>query len=822
MGGTIGLNIKRKEAWAKVTGQAKYTDDFPTVGHYTARLLTSPYAHARIISIDKTDALSIKGVKAIITGEDYPNFCGPLLLDRPAIANQIARYAGEPVAMAIAVDEATAALAAAAVKVEYEVLPAVFTPQEALKPAAPLVHENIGKYGHTAEDINPRPNSNISSYFPVRKGNMTEGWSNSQVTIEQEFFLPPSDHLAMEVRAARAEISKDGMVTITTSSQAPFEVRKQIAECFQVPAGNIRVLVPFVGGGFGGKAPVMQELLAYIASREVAGKPVRLVMDRKEDLTAAPSRAGLSARIKLGATKEGLLQAAELTFWLDNGAYTDIGPYMVKAIAADCTGPYRVDNLHCDAYGVYTNHTYATSCRSFSHESLTFCIERAMDLLAEKLAMDPLKLRMVNAITAGQYTPTQVLGTFSNLGNLPACISRLQEMTDWQEGPPVQITADTVRAKGMACFWKAATPPTNAPSGALITFNPDGSLNLNTGVVEMGSASQSHLAQMLADKLGISDDQVHVVLEVDTRLNPVHYKTVASITSYIAGRAVMRAAEDILAQLRKMGAEALSCFPEDIEIKQSRVYARQNPGIYIEFKDIVMGYKDVFGNSIGEPVVGRGTSMFKGLSNLNPKTGKGQSGPAWTVGAQAVEVEMDLRDYTYRIIRAYSVMDVGNLINPEGMSGSVRGGMSMGISMASRENFSYAKNGRGEMTTPSLRSYKALHIGEEPIYELDFVETPQLDAPYGMRSMSEHGIIGMPAALANALSKACGVAFNQLPLKPEDLWRTATGAGAVAEPMRAPGAAAAVAAAGDAAVGAEASAAAFGEGAGFAEGGGIQ
>ncbi len=817
MGGTIGLNVKRKEAWAKVTGQAKYTDDFPTVGHYTARLLVSPYAHAKIISIDKTKALSIKGVKAVITGEDYPNLSGTLLVDRPILANKIVRYAGEPVALAVAVDEAAAALAAAAVEVKYEVLPAVFTPQEALNSTAPLVHEELGAYVHMVEDINPKPRSNISCHFPVRKGNMAEGWRNSRVTIEQEFFLPPSDHLAMEIRTARAEISKGGMVTITTSSQAPFEVKKQIADCFQIPAGNIRVHVPFVGGGFGGKAPVMQELLAYIASREVDGNPVRLVMDRKQDMTAAPSRAGLSARIKLGATKEGLLQAAEFTFWLDNGAYTDIGPYMVKAIASDCTGPYRVDNLHCDAYGVYTNHTYATSCRSFAHESLTFCIERAMELLAEKLAMDPLQLRLVNAITPGQYTPTQVQGSFSNLGNLPACISRLQELTNWQESQPMQITADTVRAKGMACFWKAATPPTNAPSGAVVTFNSDGSLNLNTGVVEMGSASQSHLAQMLADKLGVSDDQVHVVMEVDTQLNPVHYKTVASITSYIAGRAVMRAAEDILEQLRKIGSEALGCFPEDVEVKQSRVFARQNPDIYIDFQDIVMGYKDIFGNSIGEPVLGRGTSMFKGLSNLDPKTGKGRTGPAWTVGAQAVEVEMDLKDYTYHIIGAYSVMDVGNLINPESMAGSVRGGMAMGLSMASRESFSYAKQGRGEMTTPSLRSYKAIHVGEEPVYQLDFVETPQLDAPYGMRSMSEHGIIGIPAALANALSKACGVAFNHLPLKPEDLWRTATAAGAGAK-AGGSGAEAAPAPA------AAASSAAFaaGPGAGFGEGGGIQ
>ncbi|HWS42801.1 MAG TPA: xanthine dehydrogenase family protein molybdopterin-binding subunit [Pseudoflavonifractor sp.] len=764
----VGKSIPRKEAWDKVTGRARYADDFPTTGVLSARLLTSTCAHGKIRRMDPSRALAVSGVKSIVTGAQCPELFGPLMLDRPALARDVVRYAGEPVALVVAQDEPTAEAAARLIEVEYDPLPSVLTPSQALADGAILVHDRPGGYKKVIRDIYPQAGTNIASRYPIRKGNAREALEKCDVIVQQRFSLPPSDHLAMEVRSARAEISADGEVSIATASQAPYTVRKQLAEAFLIPPGKIRVRVPFVGGGFGGKAPVFLEILAFLASRSVGGRPVRLTIPREQDMASAPCRLGLEADLKLGATKDGTLQAAEMTYWLDCGAYTDISPYMAKAIAVDCTGPYHIEHLSCDSLCVYTNRTYATSYRSFAHESCSFCVERAMDILARRCGVDPLELRLKNAIYPGSLTPTQVMCNESLTGNLTACLNRIKPLAEWDGGQALPIKEGTVRAKGVACFWKTENPPTDAVSGALITFNPDGSVNLNTGVVEMGSGGQTHLAQFLAERLRIAPAQVHVVMPVDTRTAPEHWKTVASFTEYMAGHAVLRAVDDLLLQLRRNGAEAFGCTPEEIEITDGRVCSKRDPNRFIPFQDIAQGYQSPEGASLGEPALGRGGFMLKGLSMLDPQTGRGQTAPAWTLGAQAVEVEADLRTCSYRILAASTVMDVGKVINPELMRAMVAGGMAMGLSLASREAFSY--DNAGIPGAPNLRTYKLMHIGQEPDYRVDFVETPEEGSPYGMRRYAEHGTIAMPAALANALSTAFGTELLFLPLTPERIW----------------------------------------------------
>ncbi|NLG37224.1 MAG: xanthine dehydrogenase family protein molybdopterin-binding subunit [Clostridiales bacterium] len=770
MNTAVGKSVRRKEAWDKVTGRAKYTDDFPIAGVLSARLLTSAHAHARIRGIDISGALALEGVKAVLTGADCPELFGPLTRDRPALARDVARYAGEPVALAVAQDDYTAERAVRLIRVEYEPLPISLTPSQSLARGAPLIHAQVNGYRKNAPDIHPEPGTNIAGRYRIRKGDSGNALRRCNTVVRQRFFLPPSDHMAMEVRTARAEISSGGDVIITTSSQSPYSVRNELSEAFLIPAGKIQVRVPFVGGGFGGKASVMPEILAFLASRRVGGKPVRLTMPREQDMAAAPGRIGLEADITLGASKDGLIHAAELTYWLDCGAYTDISPYMTKAIAVDCTGPYHVENLSCDALCVYTNHTYATSYRSFAHESYTYCIERTLDMLADRCALDPLELRIRNAIRPGSLTPTQVECTAALTGNLTECLNRVRQLSQWNGGIATPIKKDTVRAMGVSCFWKTENPPTDAISGALVTCNPDGSVNLHTGVVEMGDAGQTHLAQMFAEKLKIDTDKVHVVMPVDTRTAPEHWKTVASLTEYMAGHAVVRAADDMLCQLRAIGSQALGCPAEEIEVAHGRLYSIKNPERFIALKDIVRGYKSATGESIGEPVLGRGGYMLKGLVMLDPETGEGRTGPQWTLGAQVVEVEADRKTCTYRILSASTVIDIGALLNPESMRSMLAGGMAMGISMASREAFSYDAGGIPRL--PNLRTYKIMHIGQEPDYRVDFVETPDCASPYGVRSYAEHGIIGMPAALGNALSSAFGRQLNTLPLTPETIWRT--------------------------------------------------
>ena len=763
----------RKEAWDKVTGTAKYTDDYIIPGILHAKLVTSSCPHGRIESVDISEASKIPGVKAVLTGESCAVLCGSLLEDRPPLAVEKVRYFGEPVAMVVGETEREAMEAVNKITVKYKPLTVVNLPSEAVAEKAPLIHENLVKYKKAVDDIYPETNTNIANRIKIRKGDMVKGWSECDAVIEASFQLPKSDHIAMETRSARAEIHPDGQVIITTSSQSPFSVKKELSQYFQIEEGKITVKTPFVGGGFGGKAPVMLEILAYLASKSVGGKPVRIANTREEDIVSSPCRMGLEARIKLGATRDGFLKAAEMTYLVDTGAYTDIGPLLAKAVAVDCTGPYNIENVWCDSLCVYTNHPYSTSFRGFGHACYTFCMERALDKLSCALGMDSFDLRIKNAIAPGNTTPTQVKATSSNTGNLSACLEQLKSSINWREGARIDLGNGIIRAKGISSFWKTSDSPTDAVSGVLLTFNSDGSINLNSGVVEYGPGMKTPLAQILAERMKMDINRVHVKFEVDTQVCPEHWKTVASMTTFMAGRATFRAAEDLIGQLKRTASIALKCPPEDLEIANERVYFRPDPSFFVEFKDLVRGYKYPGGESVEGQILGRGSYIMNNLTALNRETGAGKAGPAWAVGAQAVEVELDLKDFTYRLINAATVIDAGKVLNPKTARGLVTGGMCMGLGLGSREAFDYSD--AGKVLNTSLRTYKVIHIGEEPRYTVDFIETPQIDAPYGARGIAEHGIIGIPAALANALSTAAQTELDQLPVTPETIWRTKTG-----------------------------------------------
>ena len=769
----IGKSIQRKEAWDKVTGVAKYTDDYIVPGILHAKLVTSPYAHAKIKSIDTSEAVIASGVHAVITGSSFPVLCGVIIEDRPPIAIDKVRYFGEPVALVVANSEREAMHAVKLVKVEYEPLPVVNSISDALKNGATVIHENLGQYKHVVEDVSPEPNTNIAERIKIRKGDMAKGWSDSEVVVEAEFALPKSDHIAMETRNVRAEIHADDQVIISSSTQAPFTVRNMISQYFGLELGKITVKTPLVGGGFGGKAPVQLEILAYMASKAVGGKIVKIANSREEDIVTSPCRLGLEAKIKLGASKDGLLKAVEMVYLVDTGAYAEIGPRLTKSIAISCTGPYNIENVWCDSLCVYTNHPYSTSFRGFGHASLTFCIERMMDKLASVLGINPLELRIKNAITPDKTTPTQVVTTLSNIGNLTACLEKLKESINWDEGIKIDLGNNKIRAKGMSCFWKTSDSPTDAVSGIFLSFNTDGSINLNSGVVEIGPGMKTTLAQILAEKMKMDINRIHVKLEVDTQVSPEHWKTVASMTTYMAGRAVLRAAEDLIKQLRSLAAVAMRCPPEDLIVENEKVYLKQDPNIFTSFKDLVHGYKYPNGNAVEGQILGRGSFIMSHISDLDKNTGKGKPGPAWAVGAQAVEVEFDTKEYTYRLIKAATVIDAGKVLNPKTARGLITGGMCMGLGLGSREAFYF--DAKGKVLNTSLRTYKVMHIGEEPEYIVDFIETPQIDAPFGARGIAEHGIIGISAALANALSSAAQIDLNQLPLTPEYIWKTKTG-----------------------------------------------
>lgn len=768
----IGKSIQRKDAIEKVHGTAKYTADYLPTNTLHVKLVTSQHAHARIIKIDSSEAEKVDGVQAIILGEPFP-LTGDEVQDRPILAFGKVRYHGEPVAAVVAKEISQAKRAASLIKVTYETLPVIHSPEEAIQPNAPILHEKLERYKKTAF-VYPEPDTNIANRVKIRKGMLKQGWAESDVIVEEKFSIPPSDHLAIETRAVIVEIKRDGFVHITSSTQAPYRIKEKMSEYFNIEPGKILVTAPFVGGGFGGKVAIHLELIAYIASRAVDGKPVKLHYTREEDMMTAPGRIGLEAKVKLGADKNGTLTAAEILYLFDTGAYSDKGTMLVKAAAATCTGPYHIHHIACDSLAVYTNHPYATAYRGFSHSEILFAFERTMDILAKKLNIDSLTFREQNIILPGHTTPTQVPLNDSSVGNLPKCIKKLKEQMDWHKGSLTQIAPHLFRAKGISCSWKTSTIGPNASSGVSLLFNPDGSINILSGIVEIGMGAKTMLAVLLSEKMKMDINKIYVQMAVHTQSTPEHYKTAASRGTLMAGRALLKAADDAIHQLKNIAAQVLICSPDDLEIENEKIYLRDEPATSIQIKDVCYGYEYPNGYTIGGQIIGRGTYSLRQLTNLDQHTGIGKTGPEYTVGAQGVEVEFNTKDFTYKIVNAYSVIDAGKILNMKTALGQVTGGMAMGLNHASGETLLF--NQKGLIQNPRIRTYGSFRYGNHPNYKVDFLETPHIDGPFGARGIGESGLIGMPAALANSLSLASGVKLNKLPITPEMIWREKGGA----------------------------------------------
>ncbi len=766
----IGQSVIRKDAWNKVTGKAKYTGDLQVGNTLYVQKLISPYAHALIVDIDTSKAMLVRGVHNIVIGGNLP-LTGEEIRDRYPIAFNKVRYHGEVVALVIADTQKIAQAAADLIKVVYKPLPVVNSPSQALEKDAPILHEQLGEY-KKIPDVTPVPGTNIANHSKIRKGNKERGWKESEVSIEQAFSFNTSDHAAMETRCSLAEITGEGEVIINSSSQAPFMIKRLISEYFHVEIGKVIVHTPLVGGAYGGKASIQLELLAYIASKAVGGRKVKVINSREEDMLTSPGHIGLEAKVKLGATHKGVLKVAEITYLWDGGAYSDKATDLSRAGAVDCTGPYNIENIFCDSLCMYTNHPYAAPFRGFAHSEVLFAFERTMDALALKLGIDRLELRQINAIKPGDTTPTQVKLNKSTVGNLPGCIEELKKIMNWEEGSYRQISETQIIAKGICCIWKNSTIDPNASSGAILTFNPDGSVNVNSGVVEIGTGTKTILAQMVSDQLKIDIDRVYVQMDVLTSSTPEHWKTVASRGTLMAGRAVSMACQDAVNQLKTIASIVLKAPVEDIEIGNETVYWKEEPANTLSYKEIAYGYSYPNGSAIGGQIIGRGHYIIPGITTLDKETGAGKPGPEWTVGAQGIEIEYNPINHRYKLLKAISVIDAGKVLNQKMAEGQVMGAMSMGLAFAGRETFYFDKYGR--VQNPQLRTYRPLRYGENPQYICRFLETPHAEASYGARGLGEHGLLGMPAALGNCLSLASSTPLNELPLLPELIWRRVT------------------------------------------------
>lgn len=760
----VGQSFPRVESNAKVTGAAQYVDDMqfgPNLLYGQLKRSTVP--HGLIKRIDVSKAKSLPGVRVVVTGQDYPGLTGLYLSDRPTFAVDRVRFVGEPVAGVAADTPELAEQACELIDIEYEPLPGVFDPEFGAGPDSPRLHPDLMDYAG-APFIFRQPGTNISNWFKVRKGDMDSGWAEAAHIYEHTYRVPHVQHVPLETHAAVAQVDGNGKITLWSASQSPFAQRNLIAKSLGISHSKLRVITPYIGGGFGAKAGVSMEGACVVMALNAKGRPVKLVMSRAEEFYTTFVRQGLVARIKMGMAADGRITAMQNTYYWDAGAYTEYGVNITRAAGYSSTGPYFVPNVHADSLCVYTNHPIGGAMRGFGMPEIHWAIEQHIDRMASQLGLDTVQVRLLNCLKEGQETVT---GMIMHPTGLSQCIAKAAEALDW--GKPSRPSGPGKRrGKGIAAMWKAPAMPPNPGSASTIRFNEDGTCLVNIGGVDMGQGTLTIAAQLAAEGLGIPIEDVRVNT-VDTDYSPYEWQTVASRLTWSMGNAILRAAEEAKTQIIQMVAEVWNENPQDLDIIDGHVvsYATEES---VPLKNIVVyGMQKPDGTWAGGPVVGKGRFMPTYVTPLDAETGQGPRAVVhFTTGAQAAEVEIDEETGEIQVIKIVSAYDVGKAINPDMVKTQMEGGAVQGLSTALLESI-ILRN--GQPMNPSFTDYRIATTVDAPAeMENIIVEVPQDDGPYGARGIGEHAMVPTAPAIANAVRAAVGVEIDSMPITSEKVW----------------------------------------------------
>ncbi len=756
----IGKKATRPNVLERVTGKAIFVDDIRLPQMLYAKILYPKYAHAKILSIDTSEAEKMPGVVKVVTGKGIKHPYGDCLHDRVPMAVDKVRYIGEPVAAVIADTERHARAALSKIKVEYEPLPVYTDALDAMKKDAVLIHENLDKYFYVTPLYKPTPGTNIALSYEIKKGDIEEGIKQADVIVEKEFVFHHMSSVAIEPHTAIAMHHPNGMIEIWTANVGPFAVREQVAEFFGKNISDVRVHVPHIGGCFGYKSdPSIEPLTAYIASF-VPGRPVKLKLTRTEDFTSTFIGRGIRAHVKVGATKDGKLTALEETLYLSTGAYADTGTNILIVSVQASGGVYYFPNAHVKGYSVYTNTPPVGALRAYGHPEAQFAIERMMDLLARKLNMSPIELRKKNFITEGK---TNVVGEKfkASDGNLFKCLENVVEAIPPEEGN--KEDDDYYYGVGYAGLIKAPKAATFASKGCHLKFNVDGTVSLNMSGGDVGQGLWTVARQIAAEALKMPPEKIRVYNEIDTQYSPWEWQTVGSMFTYQGGNAIIRAANKAIDILKKNASLVLDRDPDMLEYDGEYVYDRSYPDVRVAVKDICRGYVKPDGTTIGEIV--NVTSYFRlpGVQNPDPETGMGRTGGSYTMGVQGVKLRINKHTGEIKVDHVATSIDVGKVIYPKGAEGQVLGGVVQGLGEALFEQIRFKEN--GVLENPNLIKYKIPRLEDIPDkFTIKFVETPDAIGPYGARGLGEHPVIGVPPAVVNAIYNAIGYDFYEVPV----------------------------------------------------------
>lgn len=769
----IGKGPERIDTIEKVSGQALYVGDMQMQGMLYAKVKASPHASAGIIKIDKSKALALPGVRAVLTGEDLNYRVGLYVVDKYILARGTVRYQGEGVAAVAADTEEIAQKAVDLIEVEYEELEPVLDVKRALEPDAPLVHPDLGKYEYIQAVFSPQGGTNIVHNQKIRKGDIDKGFSGADFIIEREYTNPSVQHVPMETHVAIAKWEKGDRITIWTSAQSPFTVRNLFSYSFKIPHKNVRVIVPYVGGGFGGKAGIHFEPLVASLSKAAGGRAVKLQATREEEFNLLPCRSGLTNRIKTGVMKNGKITAQKLEMLWDAGAYADYAVNVTRASGYSAGGPYEIPNAWVDAVTVYTNKVFGTAYRGFGHVEFFWGLERHMDYVADKLGIDPVEFRRINTLKPGSVTLTgEVIKEHS--GNVTKCIEEAAKAINYGKKTEEEIAREKktgkVIGKAVCSLHKAPAMPPFTGTTVILKMNEDGSVIANLSLVDIGSGTYTSIAQIIAEELKVPLDKIKIAFESDTDRDPYDWQTVASKGLLLSGNAAILAARDMLNQLYDVAAQVLRANKMDLRHKDGKVYLVHNEEEFLTFSQMAVGYAYPDGRGIGGPIVGVGRYVAQGLTNLDKETGQGNPALDWTFGAHGLILEVDKESGEFNVLKIASAFDLGQVININAVKGQCYGGILQGLGTAICEGYIYDK--KGTLLNPSFTDNKIPTVKDMPLeVEIIPVETPQLDGPYGARGVGEHPMISVAPAVGNALKNALGIELTHMPIRAEDVWR---------------------------------------------------
>ncbi|EHQ87912.1 xanthine dehydrogenase family protein molybdopterin-binding subunit [Desulfosporosinus youngiae] len=750
----VGQSIRKIDGMAIAMGKPVYTEDLAMANALVVKILRSPHAYAKITSIDISKAESLEGVECILTYKDVPNqrftlagqsYPEPSPYDR-LILDQIVRYVGDEVAIIAAADEKTALLAMKKIKVEYEVREPVLDFEQAVGHSSVVHPEEDLSFNF---DIGLQKDQNITASYHEEAGDVEEEFQRCAVVVEDVYYPQAQAHTMMETYRSFTYLDHMGRLVVLSSTQVPFHIRRQLARALRIPATNIRVIKPRIGGGFGGKQTGAGDVFAGIVTLKT-GKPAMIIYDRKETFSCTTSRHAMRLKVKLGADHEGFIRALDMEVLSDTGAYGEHAPTVLS-----CVGHYtlplynKTRAVRFDGKAVYTNKMPAGAFRGYGATQGTFALESTVNKLAEQLKMDPTEIRLKNISKVGETFLTGQ-GVMLGSSSLDRCIAKGKELIGWEEKFPSRDAGNNkVRAVGMAITMQGSGIAAIGTASAEIRLNDDGNFTLLTGATDMGTGCDTILSQMAAEILEIPMEKM-IVNAGDTDTSPYDPGSYASSTTYVAGGAVVKAAEELKGKLLEQGAAFLEVSLQDVEYDGSVVRT-------------LSGDREISLAKLAElTVLGTGNLQLVGYATQGCEV----SPPPYVAGF--AEVEVDRETGKVDLINYVAVIDCGTVINPNLARIQAEGGIAQGIGMALYEQVRYDEIGR--MATNSFMQYKIPTRKDVGKVRIEFEESFEPTGPFGAKSIGEVVANTPPPAISHAIYNAVGVREHHLPITPEKVF----------------------------------------------------